>query len=145
MNRAEGRSERILYAIVAEFIATGEPVGSRTLLKRTKIGLSAASIRNVMGDLTELGYLTQPHVSAGRIPTDRGLRHYVDAIVNLQATAIDEKSTIEALLKTAGLDMRDLFRQSSSVLAELSGQAGVVSAPRVQERTYKASEFIKIS
>jgi heat-inducible transcriptional repressor len=145
MNRMEERSERILYAIVAEFIATGEPVGSRNLVKKTQIGLSAASVRNIMGDLTELGYLTQPHVSAGRIPTDMGIRQYVDTILNLQLTAINERTAIEAQLKSAGLDVRDLFRQSSSLLADLSGQAGVVAAPRAPERTFKTIELIKIS
>ncbi|MEW6348337.1 MAG: heat-inducible transcriptional repressor HrcA [Thermodesulfobacteriota bacterium] len=145
MHRMEERSDRILYAIVAEFIATGEPVGSRTLVKKTHIGLSAASVRNIMGDLTDLGYLTQPHVSAGRIPTDKGIRQYVNTILLLEPSPIDEQSAIEAHLKLAGLDLRDLFRQSSSVLADLSGQAGMVAAPRAQERTFKTIEFMKIA
>ncbi|HMK34850.1 MAG TPA: heat-inducible transcriptional repressor HrcA, partial [Desulfomonilaceae bacterium] len=131
-------------AIISEYITSGEPVGSRTISKKKEIGLSAASIRNIMSDLTEAGYILQPHVSAGRIPTDLGYRFYVDSVVRTGPVPPDDRATITALIKAAGVEVRDLLRQSSSVLAGLSKQAGVVAATAV-EQTFKTIEFIKIS
>ena len=145
MDRLEDRSEAILRTIVAEYVCSGEPVGSRTVAKREEIGLSPASIRNIMSDLTESGYITQPHVSAGRVPTDRGYRYYVDNLLareRLNAGA--ERSTIESLMSAAGGDIRDVLRQSSAVLAGLSRQA-VVSASVAEEQTFKKIEFIKVA
>jgi heat-inducible transcriptional repressor len=139
------RTEKILEAIVTEYILTGEPVGSRTVSKMEDIGLSAASVRNIMSDLTELGYITQPHVSAGRIPTDVGYRFYVDAMLESTPLSFGEQYAIESLLSEAGLDIRDVLRQSSAVLAELSRQAGVVTASPALEQTFKTIEFIKVS
>jgi len=145
MAALEKRSQRILQAIVSEYIATGEPVGSRTVSKMKGIGLSAASIRNIMTDLTDAGYILQPHVSAGRIPTDMGYRIYVDNILDEQPMAEIERVSIESLIRAAGLDIRDVLRRSSSVLAGLSRQAGVVTATPAPEQTFKTIEFIKLA
>ncbi|MGO9119356.1 MAG: heat-inducible transcriptional repressor HrcA [Desulfomonilaceae bacterium] len=145
MNLSEKRYEKILQTIIAEYIATGEPVGSRTISKRSDIGLSAASIRNIMSDLTESGYITQPHVSAGRIPTDLGYRYYVDTRVGLGQVDLKEQAAIESLLSSAVADLRDLLRRSSWILAGLSKQAGIVAAAAVAEQTFKAIEFIKVA
>jgi heat-inducible transcriptional repressor len=141
----EQRSEKILQAIVREFIMTGEPVGSRTVSKKTDIGLSAASIRNVMTDLTESGYIVQPHISAGRIPTDLGYRHFVNTVVESAQVDERDRAEIEAFISSASLDVRDLLRRSSTALAVLSRQAGVVVAAAVQEQTFKTIEFIKVA
>jgi len=146
MDRLEGRSEAILKTIISEYIDTGEPVGSRTVSKMKGIDLSAASIRNVMSDLTEWGYITQPHVSAGRVPTDRGYRLYVDSVLsNRQLQPGEDQFNIESLIRTAGMDTRDILRRSSSVLAGLSRQAGVVTATSAVEQTFKTIEFIKVA
>ncbi len=147
MQRLEARTETILNAIIADYIVTGEPVGSRTLSKKSEIGVSAATVRNVMSDLTEQGFITQPHISAGRVPTDLGYRHYVDSLL---ATTVpvytgDGRHIIESLLQVAGMDMRDVLRQSSSVLAVLSRQAGVVTSTPPAKQTFKTIEFIKVS
>jgi len=139
------REERILKAIIMEYITTGEPVGSRTLSKQNDIGLSAASIRNVMSDLTESGYITQPHVSAGRVPTDLGYRFYVDSLVQPQSLEASQQVAIESLIEAAGLDVREVLKQSSSILAAFSRQAGVVIALPVDEQTFKAVDLIKVS
>jgi heat-inducible transcriptional repressor len=141
----EQRSGRILQAIIAEYIATGEPVGSRTLSRKSDIALSAASIRNVMSDLTEWGFITQPHVSAGRIPTDRGYRFFVDTLVEPGSPAGEEREAIESLINAAGLDIRDVLRRSCAALAGLSKVAGIVAAAAVEEQTFKTIEFIKVS
>ncbi len=145
MKDLEDRSEKILQAIVAQYIATGEPVGSRTVSKRKTIALSAASVRNVMSDLTEMGYIEQPHISAGRVPTDLGYRFYVDMLLSDLICDQSELAGIESRIRSAGLDLRDVLRQSSSVLAGLSRQAGVVSTIPPQELTFKTIEFIKVA
>jgi heat-inducible transcriptional repressor len=145
MAALEHRSGKILHAIIAEYITTGEPVGSRTVARKADIGLSAASIRNVMCDLTEWGYIMQPHVSAGRIPTDRGYRFFVDGLASTGPADLEERAAIESLIHSAGLDIRDLLRRSSSVLAGLSRQAGVVAAAAAEEQTFKTIEFITVS
>lgn len=146
MQSLEPRSRHILFAIVSEYITTGEPVGSRTIAKNKDIGLSAASIRNIMSDLTEAGYITQPHVSAGRIPTDVGYRSYVDALLKTSLLApAHNHPDIEALIRAAGTDVRDLLRQSSSILAELSRKTGIVSSTRPEEQRFRTIEFIKVA
>ncbi|MDQ1240462.1 MAG: heat-inducible transcriptional repressor [Thermodesulfobacteriota bacterium] len=145
MHGLEKRSEKILEVLVAEYIATGDPVGSRTLSKIKDIGLSAASIRNIMSDLTESGYITQPHVSAGRVPTDQGYRLYVNGLPGVHETDQNKYSEIESLIKSVGPDVRDLLRQSSLVLAGFSKQAGVVSSGPVVQQTFKTIEFIKVA
>lgn len=139
----EDRSERILRTIVSEYIATGEPVGSRTVSKKGEIGLSAASVRNIMTDLTDAGYIVQPHISAGRIPTDLAYRFYVDSLLRDYIFDERDRAEIEALLKGAGLDLRDVLRQSSLILACLSRQAGVVTTSPARGQRFKTIEFIK--
>jgi heat-inducible transcriptional repressor len=146
MMETEGRAAIILRLIVEEYIGTGEPVGSRTLAKKKDVNLSAASIRNIMSDLTEAGYITQPHVSAGRIPTDQGYRVYVNSMLLAHSVMRDEQGpTIEALLRAAGMDIREALKQSSSLLAGLSKQAGVVTVTAFTNQTFKSLEFIKVA
>src|SRR5712675_2434882 len=90
------RARKILFAVVTEFIATGDPVGSRTLARKYGLDLSAASIRNVLADLEEAGYLKQPHTSAGRIPTDRALRLFIDTLMEVRALAPEEQAKLGA-------------------------------------------------
>jgi len=141
----EVRSEKILAAIISEYMITGEPVGSRTVAKKRDIGLSAATIRNIMSDLTEMGYIAQPHVSAGRVPTDLGYRFFVDSMRLPGELEAHERSSIEFLIKSAGMDLRDVMRQCSHVLAELSKHAGVVTSTPAEEQTFKTIDFIKVA
>src|SRR5437868_5660245 len=92
----DARREKILQAVVHLFIKTGKPVGSSTILENFKLSLSPATIRNVLADLEKEGYLTHPHTSAGRVPTDRGYRFYVDSIVNIQRLAAAEETQIRS-------------------------------------------------
>jgi heat-inducible transcriptional repressor len=146
MHSLEPRSLEILKAIVAEYISTGEPVGSRTISKKRDVELSAASIRNVMSDLTEAGYITQPHISAGRIPTDIGYRFFVNTILqDARPEPHDYLINIESLITSAGVDVKDVLRQSSLVLAELSHKAGVVTSTALSEQTFRSIELIKVA
>src|SRR5450631_186405 len=90
------RARQVLYHAVTEYVATGEPVGSRTLSKKAGLELSPASIRNVLSDLEEAGYLSQPHTSAGRIPTDRAFRLFIDALMHVRAISPDDDARIHA-------------------------------------------------
>ena len=125
MQALNQRSRDIFKQIVESYLDTGEPVGSRTLSKGG-IELSAASIRNVMADLTELGLLDAPHASAGRMPTHAGLRLFVDGFLEMGDPGQDDRAAIEGRLKGAGRDLGGVLKEASSILSGLAGVAGLV-------------------
>jgi len=123
----DAREREILTAIVETFISTGEPVGSRTLARANREGLSPASIRNVMADLSEAGYLEQPHTSAGRVPTPEAYRYYVEQITGTARLAPQEESMISESL--AGIsDVQEFMERTSHVLSLISRNVGVAMA-----------------
>src|SRR4051812_40052186 len=136
------RARKILFAVVTEFIGTGTPVGSRTLAKKYGLDLSAASIRNVLADLEEAGYLKQPHTSAGRIPTDRALRLFIDTLMEMRALAPEEQAKLGARFAEIYAVANDPLREAGRYLSELSGAAAVVTAPRQELRTLAQIRFI---
>jgi heat-inducible transcriptional repressor len=138
------RDRKVLQAIIMDYIQTAEPVGSRTVAKKYRIGLSAATIRNVMADLEELGFLSQPHTSAGRVPTDRAFRFYVDSILAFRRLGKMERDRIEHGLQYEKLDINEVMKRASSLLSLLSRQTGVVLAPRFGTIIFKHIEFIKL-
>lgn len=135
------RARQILYAAISEFVATGEPVGSRTLSKKDGIELSAASIRNVLADLEDMGYLRQPHTSAGRVPTDKAFRLFIDALMELRELSREEHSRIREHLETAERG-GNVMRETGKLLSELTGMASVVRTPRADVMTLKHLRFI---
>src|SRR3989338_383320 len=119
------RRDKIFEHIVESYIDTAEPVGSRTLSKRCKFNLSPASIRNVMADLEEQGYLTQPHTAAGRIPTDKGYRYYVDRLMAKEELSEDERKWIRSeLLKSKTIE--GMADRVSKIIAELTANAALI-------------------
>lgn len=142
MHDLSSRARRILFAAVSEYIATGAPVGSRTLSRHHGLDLSAASIRNVLSDLEETGYLIQPHTSAGRIPSDRAFRLFIDTLINVRDVAPDEKARLAARVREIYASSDDPLRESGRMLSELSGAAGVVAALRPDGRTLAQVRFI---
>jgi heat-inducible transcriptional repressor len=139
------RDRRVLQAIITDYIQTAQPVGSRIVSKKYKMGLSPATIRNVMADLEELGLLIQPHTSAGRIPTDKAYRFFVDTILNLRRLNPEEKEDIEnGLLLEGDPDINEVMKRASHLLSLLSKQTGVVLAPRFGSKIFKHIEFIKL-
>ena len=129
MIKEHGLSERklkILHAIIKNYLETGEPVGSRTISKYTDLNLSSATIRNEMADLEELGYIMQPHTSAGRIPSDKGYRLYVDMLMNEKEQELNEMH--EQMLEKAD-KMDKLLKQAAKVLAADTNYATLVSTP----------------
>jgi heat-inducible transcriptional repressor len=124
------RSAAVLREIVEQYVETGEPVGSRTLSRRLPMALSPATIRNVMADLTEAGLLFAPHTSAGRLPTDRGLRLFVDGLLQFGDLTEDEREQIGQALEARGRSLQDTLTDVSSMLSGLSAAAGLVLAPK---------------
>jgi heat-inducible transcriptional repressor len=136
------RAKQILYACITEFVATGEPVGSRTLSKRGGIDLSPASIRNVLADLEEMGFLHQPHTSAGRVPTDAAFRLFIDAMMEVRQLTDEENANI--LHRFSEIEPGPNFlRETGKLLSELSGAAAVVVSPRAESMTLKHLRFIR--
>jgi len=138
------RDTLVLKTVVAQYIATGEPVGSRTVAKLSGLSLSPATIRNLMLDLEEQGYLQQPHTSAGRIPTPIGFRYYVDYILPIRELGPAVQRRIKAAFDPPGAEPQDLFRQASRVLSAVSGHPAMVLAPRPQAMRLKHIQFINL-
>ncbi len=141
MSELNPRARQILYAAITEFVSNGDPVGSRTLSKKQGIELSAASIRNVLSDLEELGYLQQPHTSAGRVPTDKAFRLFIDALMELQKVSKDEHARIREHLEVAERG-GNVMRETGKLLAELTGTAALVVTQRSDAVTLKHMRFV---
>ena len=124
------RAAAVLREIVEQYVETGEPVGSRTLARRLPMSVSPATIRNVMSDLTDAGLLFAPHTSAGRLPTDRGLRLFVDGLLQFGELKDEERETIGTALAASGRSLQDTLADASTMLSGLSQAAGLVLAPK---------------
>ena len=139
----DARSAAVLREIVEQYVETGEPVGSRTLSRRLPMNLSPATIRNVMADLTDAGLLFAPHTSAGRLPTDQGLRLFVDGLLHFGELGEDEREAITAALAASGRSLEDTLAEASSMLSGLSQAAGLVLAPK-SEGAIRHIEFVPL-
>lgn len=137
------RSREIFRRIVNSYLESGVPVGSTTLSKLESINLSSASIRNVMSDLEELGLLESPHTSAGRIPSEQGLRLYVDGLMELGGLSTDEQKTIESACLVKGLSMPDMMNKATNMLSNLANCASLVIAPQLQ-KPVKQIQFVPL-
>lgn len=139
INELDERKSKILHSIIQNYLETGEPVGSRTISKYTDLNLSSATIRNEMADLEELGYIMQPHTSAGRIPSDKGYRWYVDRLMLEKEQEVTEIK--EQMLEKAD-KMDQLLKQAAKVLANNTNYATMISAPAYNRNKIK---FIQLS
>ncbi|MEQ9126434.1 MAG: heat-inducible transcriptional repressor HrcA [Alphaproteobacteria bacterium] len=137
------RSREVFRAIVDSYMETGDPVGSRTLSRRLTTQLSPATIRNVMADLQELGLLRSPHNSAGRLPTEAGLRLFVDGLLQVGEISEAERGEIEGHIAASGLSLNQALEQASSTLAGLSSHVGLVLAPKT-DRAVTHLEFVPL-
>ena len=138
------RSKQILEAIIEDYIVTAEPVGSRTVSRRHQPALSPATVRNVMADLEELGFLASPHTSAGRIPTDKAYRFYVDSLLEVRNVAWEGQEEIRKRCNLSGKDPGEVLKETSRMLSSLSHYMGVVVAPRFTANMFRHIEFIKL-
>ena len=133
------RKRKILYAIIRNYLETGEPVGSRTISKYTDLNLSSATIRNEMSDLEEMGYIIQPHTSAGRIPSDKGYRLYVNELVEEKTAQV---STMNSLMIAKTNRMEEILKQVVRLLASRTNYTTMISAPSYRGNKVK---FIQLS
>jgi heat-inducible transcriptional repressor len=138
------RNKRVLQAVIDSYIASGLPVGSTVLVKKYDFGVSSATLRNIMAELEELGYLTHPHTSAGRIPTDLGYRYYIDSLISIEKDPDDFGDQLRNAPPLHGDDLHELMEEASRFLASLSQCAGVVVAPSEPEAMYKHIEFVRL-
>ncbi len=138
------RNKRVLQAVIDSYIASGAPIGSTVLVKKYDFGVSSATLRNIMAELEELGYLTHPHTSAGRIPTDLGYRYYIDSLISIEKDADDFGDQLRQAPPLHGEDLHELMEEASRFLASLSQCAGVVVAPSEPEAKYKHIEFVRL-
>ncbi len=137
------RARALLKALVERYIVEGQPVGSRTLSRHSGLDLSPASIRNVMADLEELGLVASPHTSAGRIPTPRGYRVFVDSLITVQPLEVEARHQITGQLHPD--DPQRLVSQASQLLSDLTQFAGVVRMPVRQSAAFRHVEFLRLS
>ena len=138
------REESVLRHVVYNFIQTAIPVGSRFISKRFESHLSPATIRNVMSDLEEAGFLSHPHTSAGRIPTDIGYRYYVDYLMEIEQLTQPDEATIKDQL-AATSDPTELLRETSKLLAKISHQLSIVTAPQLNSGVFEKLELVPLS
>lgn len=139
------RARRILESVIHQYIRTAEPVGSPHLARQRRLKLSPASIRNTLGTLEKLGYLYQPHTSAGRVPTDLGYRYYVDALMPLYTLSESIKGRIRTQVSPGSHDIDDILGQACQVLGLVSRQLGVTLSPRFHQGIFKRMEMVPLS
>src|ERR1700722_9106381 len=127
------RERRILEAVIQTYVETAEPTGSRSLARRFGFDVSPATIRNTLSDLEEKGYLFHPHTSAGRVPTDRAYRMYVDSLAKLAALAVEEREKLVERILAGGSAIEMVLRCAAQSLGVLTQELGVALGPRLEE------------
>ncbi|WP_052306598.1 heat-inducible transcriptional repressor HrcA [Acetivibrio clariflavus] len=140
----DDRKKMILHAIIDDYISTAEPIGSRSVSKRHELGLSSATIRNEMSDLEEMGYLIQPHTSAGRIPSDKGYRFYVDQLMKTCELTVDEINAMKSEMETKINELSQLLRKASATISRFTKYTSMASLPESKKSVLKAVQVVPI-
>ncbi|WP_066914046.1 heat-inducible transcriptional repressor HrcA [Mycobacterium interjectum] len=144
MGSADERRFEVLRAIVADFVSTQEPIGSKSLVERHNLGVSSATVRNDMAVLEAEGYITQPHTSSGRVPTEKGYREFVDRLADVKPLSSAERTAILSFLES-GVDLDDVLRRAVRLLAQLTRQVAVVQYPTLSTSTVRHLEVIGLT
>lgn len=139
------REKSILRYIIQQFILTASPVGSRNITKRYDLGISPATVRNIMADLEESGFIDHPHTSAGRIPTDKGYRFYVDSLMNVQSIDHTEKNIIDKEFENRIEEKDDLLKVTSNILSKITRQLACVTYPKLETGALEKLQIISLS
>ena len=142
--KLDARKQKVLEAIVIDYIATAEPVGSRTIARKYNLGVSPATIRNEMADLEEMGLIEQPHTSAGRIPSDTGYRYYVDCLMKRAIIAEEVQALIERAFQTKIKQLEDLIQIVGKVLSQITNCTALVLAPQIGKSTLQLIQLMLI-
>ncbi|HYF92301.1 MAG TPA: heat-inducible transcriptional repressor HrcA [Symbiobacteriaceae bacterium] len=138
------RKNKVLQAIIEDYVATAEPVGSRTIARKYHLGVSPATIRNEMSDLEELGYLEQPHTSAGRIPSDRGYRYYVDCLMENRDIGAGEEDLIRRTFERKVREVDTLVRETARLLSETTHLTTVVAGPQISKAHFRELRLVPL-
>jgi heat-inducible transcriptional repressor len=138
------RTKRVLQAVIDSYIQTGSPIGSTVLAKTYDFSLSSATLRNIMAELEELGFLTHPHTSAGRVPTDKGYRYYIDSLISFDRDTQEIREQMDQVSALQSGDLHYIMEEASQFLAKLSHHTGVIVAPAEPEGTFKHIEFVRL-
>ena len=144
INQLNRRSRDIFGAIVESFVANGEPIGSKTLSKKLKVDISPSTVRNVMADLEKAGLLYSPHTSAGRLPTEAGLRIFVDGLLEMGNITTEDRESLEKQLAGTGNSFESVLESATNTLSGLSNCAGIVCAPKL-DAPLKHIEFVYLN
>jgi heat-inducible transcriptional repressor len=139
------RELRVLEAVVRSFVETAEPAGSRTIAKRFGLGVSPATIRNTMADLEEKGFLFHPHTSAGRIPTDKAYRIYVDSLMRVEPLATADRARLAERIGPGGSAIENILRRAAQSLGVLTQELGVALGPRLDQTILQRLELVRLS
>jgi len=143
-NSLSNRQHALVLAAVQEFISTAEPVGSAQIVARHQLGVRSAMVRNMMAELEESGYLRQPHTSAGRVPTEKAFRYYVDHLASATRIGFEDRAQIELHYSTAASNLGEVLRNTPRLLSILTGQAALVMAPRLETAILERVNFVRI-
>ncbi|MCL5676649.1 MAG: heat-inducible transcriptional repressor HrcA, partial [Firmicutes bacterium] len=138
------RKEKVLQAIIEDYVATAEPVGSRTLARKYRLGVSPATLRNEMADLEELGYLQHPHTSAGRVPADKGYRYYVDSLMESRQVTSEEETRIAAVFSRRLTEIDQVLRETTRLLSETTRYSSLVVGPKVGHTSLKGVRLVPL-
>ncbi len=138
------RKKKILHSIINEYIKSAEPIGSRHVARNLDIGLSSATIRNEMADLEEMGYLEQPHTSAGRIPSDKGYRLYVDSLMNDYELTVQDLTALGGTLEWQLGQIDKIIKRASVILSELTNYTAVLTTPEMKRGAIKTVELVPV-
>jgi heat-inducible transcriptional repressor len=143
-NPLSNRQHALILAAVQEFISTAEPVGSAQIVARHQLGVRAAMVRNMMAELEDGGYLRQPHTSAGRVPTEKAFRYYVDHLAAATRIGFEDRAQIELHYSTAVRNLGEVLRDTPRLLSILTGQAALVMAPRLESIKLERVSFVRL-
>ena len=135
------RKKKILHSIINEYIKSAEPIGSRHIAKNLDIGLSSATIRNEMADLEEMGYLEQPHTSAGRIPSDKGYRLYVDSLMNPHEMTVSDLASLGNVIELQMGQIDKIIKRAAEVLSQMTNYTAVLTTPEMKRGAIKTVDY----
>ena len=138
------RKQRILQAVIQDYISSAEPVGSRTLARKYDLGVSPATIRNEMADLEMLGYLEHIHTSSGRVPSSKGYRLYVDALLPIQPMTDAEKAMIDKWYKAKVQQLDQVFQETAKIISKLTRNVSLVLAPQISKAAFRCMQFLPL-
>src|SRR6266480_964225 len=140
----ENRKRKLLQAVIYHYVRTAKPVGSQVIVDKYNFGMSSATVRNLLVDLEREGYLTQPHTSAGRVPTDKGYRFYVDSLLDIQTLAATEEDRLRKEYSARAKELEDLMVSTSHMLSQVSHYTGMVLSPRLDKSLLRRLQLVPL-